>query len=135
VGNRALLYVEDDFLSREAMDLVLRRVMGIQELWMFEDSAEFMARVKALPRKPDAVLLDINVKPHNGFELLKMLRSEPGYQDMIAIALTASVMTEEIDALRTNGFNGAIGKPIDVSTFPGLLERAMQGEAIWSVAA
>ena len=133
--DRAILYVEDDFLSREALEVVLRRVMGIEDLWVFEDSADFVNRLRTLPRRPDIVLLDINMKPYSGIELLKMLRGEPEYQEVVTIALTASVMSEQMEQLRRSGFNGAIGKPIDVGTFPELIERAIRGEPIWSIAA
>ncbi len=133
IDDVAILYVEDDQLSREGLEILLRRLMGVKDLWIFEDSADFMPRFKALPRKPDIVLLDVHMKPYNGFEMLYMLRADPEYARTTVLALTASVMNEEVETLRSSGFNGAISKPINVQSFPGLLTRAIQGEPVWSI--
>lgn len=129
----AYLYVEDDALSREALELVFRRVMNIEHLWIFEDSADFLSRLKALPRVPDIVLLDIHLKPYSGFELLDMIRSTEGYEYCRVVAVTASVMNEEVAMLRDSGFDGVIGKPIDIGSLPELIERIGNGEAVWHV--
>ncbi len=50
------------------------------------------------------------------------------------IALTASVMNEEVAQLRQSGFNGAIAKPLSFSTFPALMERIANGETVWHIA-
>ncbi len=128
------LYVEDDPLSREIMKTIMGKVMGIQNLTMFEDSADFSARMKSLPVKPTIILLDIHMQPYDGFDLLQMLRSDPAYQQTRIIALTASVMNEEVDRLRECGFDGAIAKPLSVQTFPSLMERIVQGERVWHIA-
>lgn len=133
VADFTYLYVEDDPLSREALKLILTRVMGIKHLHIFEDSTDFMARVRALPTIPDLFMLDIHMLPHDGFELLDMLRAEPDYAQARVIALTASVMNEEVAMLKARGFNGAIGKPIDVAQFPKLIQRVMQGETVWHI--
>jgi CheY-like chemotaxis protein len=127
------LYVEDDPLSREALKIVMTRVMGVKHLHIFEDSTDFMARVQALPTIPDLFMLDIHMVPHDGFEMLTMLRADPAYAQACVIALTASVMNEEIAMLKDRGFNGAIGKPIDVAQFGALIQRVMHGETVWHI--
>lgn len=131
--NCAFLYVEDDPLSREGLDVVLRRVLGVQNLWLFEDSQDFMQRVRGLPAKPDVILLDIHMKPYSGFDLLRMLRTDPDYEGVMVVALTASVMNEEVELLKNSGFDGVIGKPINIPTFPDLIRRVLNGESIWHI--
>ena len=127
------LYVEDDIFSREALDLVLRRVLGSTDVYLFEDSSNFMQRVKNLPKKPNVILLDIHVMPHSGFDMLEMLREDDDFKDAHIIAVTASVMSEEVELLKESGFNGIIGKPIRVASIPMLISRVMQGEAVWHI--
>lgn len=129
----AYLYVEDDPLSREVMQMIMGMAMGVEKLTIFEDSQHFMARVKALPEPPKVFLLDIHMQPHSGFDMLKMLREDLAYADATILALTASVMNEEVEQLKRSGFNGAIGKPLSVHTFPALLERALAGETLWHI--
>jgi CheY-like chemotaxis protein len=101
---------------------------------MFEDSVNYMARIEALPAVPDVIFLDIHMQPHNGFEMLNTLRQHPTYAARIIIAITASVMNEEVAQLRQAGFNGAIGKPLDFENFAQLMERVLKGEAVWHIA-
>lgn len=131
--NLTFLYVEDDALSREAVQLVLERIMKVQRLYLFEESSNFLQRVQALPYRPDVILLDIHVKPFSGFEMLAQLRSQSAFQETKIIALTASVMNEEVKLLKQSGFNGVIGKPISITRFPHLIERVVRGESIWHV--
>ena len=129
------LYVEDDQFSREVLRMILTVAAGIPQtnVAVFEDSANFMTRLKALPSKPDVILLDIHLKPDDGFSLLRQLRADSDYRAVRVIALTASVMNEEIKQLRHSGFDGAVSKPLGVSTFPELLARVVRGEPVWYI--
>ncbi|HEX3050771.1 MAG TPA: response regulator [Aggregatilineaceae bacterium] len=127
------LYVEDDPLSREALTLVVKRIMKVDRMYVFENSVNFMARIKALPEKPDLILLDIHMAPLTGFEMLALLRRDAAYEKAKIVALTASVMNEEVELLKSSGFDGVIGKPISVQQFPTLIQQVIQGEAIWHV--
>ncbi len=133
--NTAILYVEDDERSRNIMRLLLENMMGLTHVNIFEDSNNFVERVDALQPQPDVVLLDIHVPPHDGFEMLKLLRARPAFSTISIIALTASVMSEEIQQLKSAGFDGVIAKPIDMETFPDLLDRVMNGEHVWHIIA
>src|SRR5258708_5592819 len=128
------LYVEDDNLSREVMHMIMSNALGISNLTIFEDSTDFMARLKRLAKKPNVVLLDIHMKPLDGFQLIELLRADPDYQSTRIIALTASVMNEEVQKLRQSGFDGAIAKPLSIQTFPALMTRIIRGEAVWHIA-
>lgn len=129
----SVLYVEDDPQSRRLMKMLLSGRMGLQNVTIFEDSEGFLERVNALEPKPTLIFLDIHVKPFNGFEMLEMLRLQAWTGDVAIVALTASVMSEEIQQLTTAGFDGCLAKPIDMTTFPDTLRRLVRGESIWSV--
>ncbi len=133
LNNYTYLYVEDNAMSRDVMTMIMQTGMGIEKLTIFADSDNFIARHKALDTKPDMILLDIHVPPMNGFEVLNLVKSEAGYENIKVIAVTASVMNEEIKKLRTSGFDGAISKPISIQTFPELIKKILMGEAIWHV--
>lgn len=129
----SFLYVEDDQLCREIMELTLVRGMGYSQVVIFEDSKEFLPRVEGLSPTPDIIFLDIHVKPHNGFDMLRMLREREEFQFTPIIAITASVMNEEVKRLKEAGFNGAIAKPVDIDTLPEILELILQGQEVWRV--
>jgi CheY-like chemotaxis protein len=132
--NPVILYVEDNIESQMVMRILLESVMGITSSTFFVDSYNFLERVEAQQPKPDVFLLIyIHVKPYTGFEMLKMLREHPSFADTPVIALTASVMNEEVAQLKTAGFNGVIAKPIDQDSFPQLLARILHGESVWQI--
>jgi two-component system, cell cycle response regulator DivK len=133
MSNPAILYVEDDQRSREIMHLLLVEMMRLSHVTFFEDSADFQARIERLKDHLDLVLLDIHVQPFDGFQMLQILRSYQAFQQTPVVALTASVMNEEVQRLRQAGFTGVIAKPIDLDTFPNTLERILNGERIWRV--
>ncbi len=128
-----LLCVEDDPSNRLVMKLLVEKTLNVRYYAIFEDSADFLSRVRNLPVRPDIILLDIHVSPFNGFQMLKMIREDSVYFDTKVVALTASVMNEEVERLRKSGFDGAIGKPISLSIFPVVVERIMNNESIWQV--
>ncbi|GAB1420502.1 response regulator [Anaerolineales bacterium] len=133
MNHLSYLYVEDDPLSREALTIVLKRVMKLDRVYVFENSQDFMSRIMTLPEVPDIILLDIHMEPYNGFEMLNMLRHDATYQDVLIIALTASVMNEEVELLKNSGFDSVIGKPINVANFPTILSQIADGEKIWHI--
>lgn len=128
-----LLCVEDDFSNRLVMKLLVEKTLNVKNYVIFEDSANFLSRVRNLPKQPDIILLDIHVSPLNGFQMLQEIRGDSVYFATKVVALTASVMNEEVERLRKSGFDGAIGKPISLSTFPITVERILNGESIWQL--
>ncbi len=132
VQQAAFLYIEDDPISREVMQLMLQG-LGYSRVTILDSSADFMARIAALPSVPDVIFLDIHIQPHDGFEMLAGLRQHPVFASRSVIAVTASVMNEEVQRLRDAGFDGAIGKPLDFENFAALVERALGGESVWHI--
>jgi CheY-like chemotaxis protein len=129
-----LVYVEDDVNSIFVMKMVVERVMGLPTLHVLQNRADFVQQVKKLSVVPDIFLLDIQMKPYDGVELLAMLRKDPQFKCSKVIALTASVTNEEVSLLKSGGFDGAIAKPLNIEIFPDLIARIINGEHVWYIA-
>mgnify|MGYP001556772648 CR=1 FL=1 len=129
----AVLYVEDEPFSRQVMQMLLVRGLGFKHVTIFEDSTDFMTRVENLALKPNLIMLDIHMQPFDGFKMLHLLREHHDYRQARIVAVTASVMNEEIELLKSAGFDGGIGKPIDQNFLPEFLDRILNGEQIWHV--
>ena len=127
------LYVEDDMRSRKVVELLLTKVMGYRDVTIFEDSGNFMERVRALAQVPDVIFLDVQIAPHDGYEMIKMLRSQPDYQQTTIIAMTANVMSHDVEQLQRVGFSGLIGKPILKENFSDLVDKLLNGEQVWYI--
>lgn len=129
----SLLYVEDDIGSRKVMQGLVELLTPPVVLTTFENSDNFLDRVITVEPEPDLFLLDIHVKPLNGFEMLGLLRQHERYQGKMVVALTASVMNEEITRLKEAGFDGMLAKPLKFKEFPDLIERILHGEHLWTL--
>lgn len=128
-----ILYFEDDALSREVMHICLTRGLGYQNVTIFEDSADFDDRLARLTTRPDVIFLDIHIEPIDGFAMLHAIRQHETCCDTKVIALTASVMNEEVKLLKEAGFDGVIAKPLDFDTFPAAMQRILSGEQVWHI--
>ena len=128
-----LVYVEDDEASIFVMKMVVERVMGLPTVHVLQSRADFVQRVKGLGVVPDVFLLDIQMKPYDGVELLAMLRGDPQFNKSKVIALTASVTNEEVSLLKSGGFDGAIAKPLNIEAFPDLIAKIIDGESVWYI--
>lgn len=125
-------YFDDDPFSLEIMEVILSRIMQA-EVALFQNSANYIQQMEALPNRPDAILLDIQMQPYNGFEVLNGFRAHPVFGRLPIVALTASVMNEDVLMLQKAGFDGVIGKPVDQDTLPELLYKIISGERVWRV--
>ena len=130
--SQTFLYVEDDAKSRDVMQFILEDDLG-HKVFIFQDSTDFIERVEDLPTIPNLVFLDIHVPPHDGFTMLSMLRGHEQYKNVHIVALTASVMSEEIEQLKRAGFDSCLAKPIRMTTFSEVLARLIAGEKIWRI--
>lgn len=127
----SFLYVEDDPGSRRLIQLIMTTVLNYSRVTIFESSENFIEKVRALPSVPDVVFLDIQIAPVDGYEMLKILRSDPAYEKTRVVAMTASVMSSDVARLKAAGFDGMIGKPIRKKAFPEQLKQILAGEPVW----
>lgn len=71
----------------------------------------------AVDHKPDLVLMDIQLPGINGIEALHALRADPSTASIPVIAVTASVMQQDRKMITDAGFDGYVGKPINLKEF------------------
>jgi two-component system cell cycle response regulator DivK len=71
----------------------------------------------AIERKPDLILMDIQLPGINGIEALHVLRANPATATIPAVAVTASVMQQDRKQITEAGFDGYLGKPLNLKEF------------------
>ena len=76
----------------------------------------------ARERRPDLVLMDIQLPGMDGIEALRALRAEPATAALPVVAITASVMQQDRSEIMRAGFDGFIEKPISVRALPQQVE-------------
>jgi len=81
----------------------------------------------ARARKPNLILMDIQLPGMNGIEALKALRAEPVTAGIPVVAVTASVMQQDRQQIMRAGFDGFIEKPINLRGLLDTVQHALQG--------
>ena len=129
----SFLYIDDDDLSRDILKVLLETIMAYTQVTFFEDSHNFMDRIRALPQPPTVIFVGIQVKPYDGYQMLAALRADSTYQHTKIIAVTAYVMATDVEKMKQVGFSGLISKPIIHRIFPELLKKIVAGESVWYI--
>ena len=108
-----ILIVEDNEKNLKLVRDVLQ-VKGYEtiEAVTAEDGIALAAK-----RRPDLILMDIHLPGMNGIEARRVLRADPATAAIPVIAVTASVMQQDRKQITEAGFEGYVGKPINLQEF------------------
>jgi two-component system cell cycle response regulator DivK len=80
----------------------------------------------AKERKPDLILMDIQLPGISGIEAFKQIRGNASTKDIPVIALTASVTPTDRTAITAAGFDAFLGKPINLKEFIDTVKRLVE---------
>jgi CheY-like chemotaxis protein len=83
---------------------------------------------KANMYHPELILMDIALPKMDGIEAYKKIRENKKLEHIPIIALTASAMTEDREAILAHGFNAYIPKPIDDKIFFETINQTLYGK-------
>lgn len=76
----------------------------------------------AREKKPDLILMDIQLPEVSGLEVTKWLKEDPELKHIPVIAVTAFAMKGDEQKIREGGCEDYISKPISVSRFLEVIE-------------
>ena len=121
-----VLYIED---NPSNLKLVAQLLGQRKHIHMLTTHLPELGIELAKSRKPDLILLDINMPGMNGYELLKALKADGNLKDIPVIALTANAMPRDAARVIAAGFSAYLTKPINVAEFFGTVDRYLSGDA------
>ncbi len=125
-----VLVVEDN-VSNFVLIARMLGYMGIHCEWK-TSGYEVVEYADTLPRL-DLILMDIRLPYEDGYGALKKIRASSALKDTLVIAVTAEASVEQINKARQSGFNGFLGKPLDMDRFPDQIRRILNGEQVWEM--
>jgi len=105
-----LLLVEDNQINQQIAKETLEQE-GF-EVTIAEDGRDAVQKIRA--SYFDAVLMDLEMPVMDGYEATRIIRSEPQFDDLPIIAMTAHAMNDVREKCLHIGMNGYVTKPIDV---------------------
>ena len=82
----------------------------------------------ALKYFPNLVLMDIALPDISGIEAFKQIKRMPQLQNIPVIALTASAMTHDREAILSHGFEAYVAKPIIAKEFFKVIQEVLYGK-------
>jgi PAS domain S-box-containing protein len=106
-----ILYIEDNPDNLGLMEAIFSDVEGATLL--SAHNAELGLSL-AVDRKPDAIVMDINLPGMNGFEALKHLMNNKATRAIPVIALSANATARDIEKGEKAGFYRYLTKPVDL---------------------
>jgi CheY-like chemotaxis protein len=108
-----VLVVEDEPLN---MELVLENVKALGFTADVAENGE-----EAIKRTEneiyDLILMDIGLPGMDGVEATRIIKSNPRYKDVPAIAITSYAMKGDRERILAAGFDDYVSKPIEVPDF------------------
>jgi len=77
----------------------------------------------AREKKPDLILMDIQLPEVSGLEVTKWIKEDENLRSIPVIAVTAFAMKGDEEKIREGGCEAYIAKPISVSHFLGTVQK------------
>jgi CheY-like chemotaxis protein len=117
VSSDPILIVDDN-----AQNLKLARVILTVEGYDVRTAADAEEALRVLQSfTPRLILMDIQLPGMDGLQLTRRLRSDPAWQNVRIVALTAYAMKGDEDKALAAGCDGYVTKPIDTERLPTLI--------------
>jgi CheY-like chemotaxis protein len=117
VSSDPILIVDDN-----AQNLKLARVILTVEGYDVRTAADAEEALRVLQSfTPRLILMDIQLPGMDGLQLTRRLRSDPAWQNVRIVALTAYAMKGDEDKALAAGCDGYVTKPIDTERLPKLI--------------
>ncbi|MBL6945162.1 MAG: PAS domain S-box protein [Rhodospirillales bacterium] len=124
VGNeeRLLLYVEDNPANIALMEGIVEEVPN---LTIISTHTAELGLALAEERRPDVIILDINLPGMDGIEAVRRLKELDATRDIPVLALSADVMRSSVERGIKAGFLDYLTKPVNVSKLMAALRNAL----------
>ena len=122
-GKPRVLVVEDN-----SDNMLTVKALMAADFTVIEATDGLVAVQQARKHQPHLILMDIALPGIDGIQAFKQIRQDAACQSIPVIALTASAMTSDREAILAYGFDGYIPKPIDHQEFMRTIREVLYGK-------
>ena len=113
MGNKTILVIEDNELNMKLVRSLLKMSSYVMVEAVDAETGIKLAREK----KPDLILMDIQLPGMDGLSATKIIKEDPSLKDIPVVALTSYAMQGDKEKAMESGCAGYIAKPIDTRKF------------------
>jgi CheY-like chemotaxis protein len=121
MSGKRILLVEDNAVNRRLAQFLLKS-KGY-EVWEATTAPEAFATLKE--RRPDLILMDIQLPEVDGLTATRHLKADPATQDIPVVAVTSYAMKGDETRALEAGCSGYVTKPIDKTLFLDTVARVL----------
>ena len=118
-----VLYIEDNPANIKLVAQILGRRSHIHLLTAHTSE---LGIELALARRPELILLDINLPGMDGYQVLEVFKADARLQAIPVVAITANAMTRDIERGKAAGFVDYLTKPLDVRHFQQVVDACLE---------
>jgi PAS domain S-box-containing protein len=105
---------------------LIAQVMGMrQHIHLLSAHTPEFGIELALARRPDLILLDINMPGMDGYQVLKVFQSHAVLRSIPVVAVTANALPCDIERGRAAGFADYLTKPLDIAKLLDRIDRCL----------
>lgn len=126
-AQHTVLYIEDNPTNLRLVTQILGRRKHIHLLTAHTPQ---LGIELALTRRPELILLDINMPGMDGYQVLKRFQAEEKLRSIPVVAITANAMPRDIERGMEAGFTDYLTKPINMARFDAVLDQLLSGDAL-----
>jgi CheY-like chemotaxis protein len=119
---RVILAVEDNEANRMLIQAVLE---GLGHVVLLAGSAS-EAITSIRHRRPDLILMDIQLPGQDGLSLTRRLKADPEFASIPVVAVTAHAMATDRQDCLDAGCAGYIAKPFNTRTLGGQIQTFLE---------
>jgi len=131
VSKDTTVLVVEDNVSNFVLIARMLGYMGIHCEWK-TSGYEVVEYADTLPRL-DLILMDIRLPYEDGYGALRKIRASEALKGTLVVAVTAEASIDQMNKAQMAGFDGFLGKPLDMDRFPDQISRILSGEAVWEL--
>jgi CheY-like chemotaxis protein len=117
-----VLVIEDNDLNMK----LVRTLLQLQKINVLEASDAETGIQLVIDKKPDLILMDIQLPGMDGLEATRTLKQNAAVKHIPVVALTSYAMHGDEERAREAGCCGYLTKPIDTKGFPGFVLAYLQ---------
>ena len=117
-----ILVIDDEPTITHVVSRHLRR-SGYKNIRSMTDSRRALHSIAL--EKPDLILLDLHMPHLSGLDLLRQIRENPEFSDIIVLILSAASNAEKYKSLNL-GAVGFISKPVDAEELGNYVSNALR---------
>jgi CheY-like chemotaxis protein len=109
-----VLYIEDNIGNVRLLERLMVHRPNVHLITSMHGGEGFAL---AQQHRPDLILLDVHMPDFSGYEVLGLLRGDPGTASIPVVMLSADASHDQIQRFRDAGARDYLTKPLDLESF------------------